>query len=544
MKRLLALATALTSGTLFGFGLALARMTDPQKVKDFLDVAAIPSGGWDPSLAFVMGGGLLVAAVGLRLDRVLHKPLAALAFARPQARRIDGRLVAGAALFGVGWGLAGLCPGPAIADLGLLGSVLPFVIAMLVGSWGAGWVMDYRAATRSSRQCAGRMSTSGPTTADIAVVGAGPAGLAAALHFAHLGYDVALVAPASRPADERTSALLGGSVALLERLGVWPRLAGAVAPLKTLRIVDGTKRLIRAPEVAFHCQEIGLDAFGYNVPNAALVEALEAGLSAHGIRRVEAFAEGLESGTDDVAVLLSGGERLVARLVVAADGRRSRIREACGIGVSEWRYDQSAMVVNLGHQFPHDDTSTEFHTEYGPFTLVPLPGRRSSLVWVDRPAAAARHAELSDEALAAVLEKRSAGLLGAITIEGRRQVFPLAGMTARHFSAPRVAFIGEAAHVFPPIGAQGLNLGYRDVAALGEILATRHADPGTPGHLARYGRARRGDVLGRTAAVDALNRTLLTGFLPVQGVRGLGLFLLDRVPTLRRAAMRQGLAQA
>jgi 2-octaprenyl-6-methoxyphenol hydroxylase len=223
------------------------------------------------------------------------------------------------------------------------------------------------------------------------------------------------------------------------------------------------------------------------------------------------------------------------------------VRETVGIGVDEWRYDQAAVVCDLRHTLPHHDTSTEFHTPHGPFTLVPLAGgNRSSLVWVDRPEEAQRHAALSDGEIAAEIERRSHFILGSVTLDGPRQVFPLSGMTARAFAANRAMLVGEAAHLFPPIGAQGLNLGYRDVAALGDILdetlGKNGDDPGSPVATAAYDRARRGDILSRTAAVDALNRTLLSDFLPVQALRGLGLFLIDRVPMLRQMAMRQGVA--
>ena len=148
--------------------------------------------------------------------------------------------------------------------------------------------------------------------------------------------------------------------------------------------------------------------------------------------------------------------------------------------------------MNLAHALPHNDTSTEFHTESGPFTLVPLPGQRSSLVWVDRPDEVARRLDADEAALAAEIEARSSSLLGAITIDGPRQAFPLSGMTATGFAASRAVLVGEAAHLFPPIGAQGLNLGYRDVAALGEILPGPGGDPGAPARLAAYERARRG----------------------------------------------------
>jgi 2-octaprenyl-6-methoxyphenol hydroxylase len=385
------------------------------------------------------------------------------------------------------------------------------------------------------------------TRASIAVVGAGPVGLAATLLLADAGHEVALIAPAAPPPDRRTSALLQGSVELLKRLGVWQELSPNAAPLRTMRIIDDTGRLIRAPEVAFSAAEIDLPAFGYNVANAELVAVLERAVAARNVRRIEALANSVTIGDDDVTIGLADGETVEARLVVAADGRRSRVRETVGIGVDEWRYDQAAVVCDLHHTLPHHDTSTEFHTPHGPFTLVPLTGgNRSSLVWVDRPEEAQRHAALSDGEIAAEIERRSHFILGSVTMDSPRQVFPLSGMTARAFAANRAMLVGEAAHLFPPIGAQGLNLGYRDVAALGDILdetlGKNGDDPGSPAAIAAYDRARRGDILSRTAAVDALNRTLLSDFLPVQALRGLGLFLIDRVPMLRQIAMRQGVA--
>jgi 2-octaprenyl-6-methoxyphenol hydroxylase len=375
---------------------------------------------------------------------------------------------------------------------------------------------------------------------DIAVVGAGPVGLATTAALADAGYRIALIAPAAPP-DRRTSALLAGSVALLERLGVWHELAADAAPLKTMRIVDGTRRLIRAPEVAFDAAEIGLPAFGYNVANSALVAALVRAVAARSVDRFEAFAETAVTNADGVRIAVADGSVVTGRLAIAADGRRSRLRDAAEIAVETWHYDQAALVCNLRHTAPHDDISTEFHTEHGPFTLVPLGPNRSSLVWVDRPAESERRTKLSDEDLSAEIEERSASILGAIAVEEGRQVFPLSGLTARCFADRRVMLAGEAAHVFPPIGAQGLNLGYRDVTAVADVLAGPVPDPGAADRIAAYDAARRADVLSRTAAVDAMNRTLLSDFLPVQALRGLGLFLVDRVPPLRQFAMRQGL---
>jgi 2-octaprenyl-6-methoxyphenol hydroxylase len=374
--------------------------------------------------------------------------------------------------------------------------------------------------------------------APIAVVGRGPVGLAAAIALSDAGYAITLVGPKAPP-DERTAALLAGSVALLERIGVWSGLQDFAAPLRTLRIVDGTKRLLRAPEVTFKSAEIGLDAFGHNLPNAVLTSALECAAAERGIALVEALADKVAADAADATVTSAAGS-VVAKLVVAADGRRSRVRDCAGIDVEEWRYEQAALVCNLRHSEPHRDVSTEFHTETGPFTFVPLPGNRSSLVLVGSPDEIARLQALDDADLGAELEERSAAILGAIVIDGRRGVFPLSGLRARKLAANRTVLAGEAAHVLPPIGAQGLNLGFRDVSALADVIAGPRADPGSEEMLAAYARAREGDVAMRSAAVDALNRTLLSDFVPVQAVRSIGLTLVGAIAPLRRFAMRRG----
>ena len=208
---------------------------------------------------------------------------------------------------------------------------------------------------------------------------------------------------------------------------------------------------------------------------------------------------------------------------------------------------KSALTVCLAHTRPHHGISTEFHTTSGPFTLVPLPGVRSSLVWVLDPAEADHIAALDDAALSAEIERRSHSILGKITVEPGRGIFPLSIATAQRFAARRIALIGEAAHVIPPIGAQGLNLGLRDAAAIGELAITAHRggdDIGGDAVLAAYDKMRRSDVARRTLAIDLLNRTLLADFLPVQSARGLGLYLLDKIGPLRRAVMREGLSPA
>jgi 2-octaprenyl-6-methoxyphenol hydroxylase len=382
---------------------------------------------------------------------------------------------------------------------------------------------------------------------DVVVIGGGPAGLTAAIALAGAGIATTLIG--RRPdGDHRTTALLAGSVTALETLGVWDSCKAHAAPFRTMRIIDDTARLIRAPEVNFAASEIGLEAFGYNIENRYLVDALEArAQELPALTHIEDEAQALEIDAQSVTVKLKSGEDVIARLAIGADGRRSLCRTAAGIDTDGRTYPQTALTFNLRHARTHNDISTEFHTESGPFTLVPLPGNRSSLVCVVDPEVAAQIGKLDGQALAEELERRSHSILGRFEIEEGRGVFPLAIATARQFGTNRVALVGEAAHLIPPIGAQGLNLGLRDAATIGELAVAAHRngeDVGAAGLLARYDAQRRADIKSRAFAIDLLNQTLLSDFLPVQGARGFGLYLIDRIGPLRRALMREGVAPA
>jgi 2-octaprenyl-6-methoxyphenol hydroxylase len=377
---------------------------------------------------------------------------------------------------------------------------------------------------------------------DVAVVGGGATGFAAALTAAISGFRTVLFAPPARFPPGRTAALLQGSIATLSELDVWPALIRHAAPVRAIRIVDSTRRLIRAPEATFYAREIGLAAFGFNVPNGDLVGALDRHAAAFdNLRIVRAPVRSVVPDERQV-VIEADTEAFRARLVVAADGARSLAREAAGISVRSWTYRQTALVATLTVQYPHGGVSTEFHTESGPFTLVPLPGDRVSLVWVDRPDRAERSAGLDAAAFGRVAEEHAHSLHGAMQLDSTPALFPLRAALAELLAARRTILVGEAAHLFPPIGAQGLNLAFRDVAALKRVLARHRGDPGAPAALAAYHAARQTDVRTRTFAVDLLNRSLLTDFLPVQAARGLGLALTSSVPALRKALMRQGLA--
>ena len=377
-------------------------------------------------------------------------------------------------------------------------------------------------------------------SAAILVAGTGPAGLSAALAFAQAGFAVTLVGPPPSEEDRRTTALMIPAIGFLTRLGI--ELGDAAAPLEAMRIVDATGRLIRSRTVTFRAAEIGENYFGLNVPNASLLSALAAGVrSERGIDWRPSLVASWRSRAERVTATLSDGSIAQACLAVAADGRASSAREAAGIAVRTRAHPQAALVLTFSHSRGHGGMSTEFHTENGPVTQVPLPGNRSSLVWVASLPEADALTALDDDALARRVEDKLQSILGAVTVEPGRQIYPLSTGHASRLSANRIALVGEAAHLIPPIGAQGLNLGLKDVAELVEVATENRLDPGSTVSLASYQRRRAPDVMARSAAVALLNRSLLSDLLPAQLARSTVLGLLARIGPLRTVFMREGL---
>ena len=377
---------------------------------------------------------------------------------------------------------------------------------------------------------------------DIVISGSGPAGMMAALALGTKGYRTILLGPETDKADRRTTALMMPAIRLLEQLGVWSDIEPEAAALASMRIIDATQRLVRSPTVTFRAGEIDESAFGYNIPNAVLNEKLaEAVTDNPNIQRINTSVIEYRHNGNHVSVTLAGGDTLHTRLVVAADGRNSMAREAAGIRTRRWSYPQTAVVLSFSHDVGHENISTEFHTEEGPFTQVPLKGKRSSLVWVVNPARAETLLALDETTLAQRIEDMMQSMLGKITLDIKPQAWPLSGLVPYVFAAKRTILIGEAAHVFPPIGAQGLNLGSRDVETLVNAIERDPVDPGSDRVIRAYDRARRPDILARTGSVDALNRSLLSGMIPAQIVRGVGLEMLRSFAPLRAFFMREGL---
>ncbi|HZP09572.1 FAD-dependent monooxygenase [Methyloceanibacter sp.] len=382
------------------------------------------------------------------------------------------------------------------------------------------------------------------------VVGTGPAGLAGALALKHVGADVVLIGPPparsqGQRAETRTAALLVSSIDFLKTLKVFDRLKPVAAPLTAIRIIDVSRSLVRAPDIEFRASELGLEAFGYNIANTALVEALYSRAQEVLPAILPTTVEHVLIDERNVRLACTGGSQVSGRLVMAADGRRSLCREAARIEVSEWRYDQGAIASDFRHSRPHRGVAIELHREGASLTTVPLPDPcGSALILVGSTAEIGRLIQCDEERFAESLADRLDGLLGSIESVGPRASFPVAGLTAKTLAARRIALVGEAGHILPPIGAQGLNLGLRDAAALADCIAealVRRADPGGEDVLSAYNDARRLDVLSRAVGVDLLNRSLLTDFVPLQAARGIVLHGLNWLPPLRRLVMRVGL---
>lgn len=382
-----------------------------------------------------------------------------------------------------------------------------------------------------------------PQDAEVIIVGGGLAGLAAAVSLARAGVETLHVAPAAPP-DRRTSALMQPSVDFLEATGLVNDPASIGHALTAIRIIDATPRLIRAPETLFEAREAGLAAFGWNFGNARLLQ-----------RFAEAAPENLRtiaqpvtaySRNDDLGLLtLADGTTLRAPLVVGADGKKSLIRSAAGIIPREHHFEEAALVCDLDLSRPIGGTSIEFHYPHGPFTLVPAGANRANLVWIDREDLLRETQAAGPDALLAAIAERTNHLFGSVTLASPSFVFPLSTLFVDLAGRDGTMLVGEAAHAFPPIGAQGLNLGLRDVADMLEAIreTDRTRSGWATGASVDYARRRAGDIARTGGMVDTLFRSLLAEMLPGQAARAGGLWALKLLPSLRRSAFALGMGR-
>jgi 2-octaprenyl-6-methoxyphenol hydroxylase len=383
---------------------------------------------------------------------------------------------------------------------------------------------------------------------DILIAGGGLAGMVAALAFARLGASVAVAEPDPAPrSDPRSTAFLAPSVALLGEIGVWPALRPAASPLRVMRLTALSPTGTLEPFRDFDSAESGLAEFGFNIANTVLREEL-----GKAVRRSPAItslppAAFLRATPrhDQVLADLTDGSRIAARLVVAADGRGSAVVRALDLPVLSRSFGQSALAFEVSHSQPHDGISTEVHGPGGAFTLVPLADpHRSAVIWMERSDRAAALSALEDAAFLARASARAGGAAGALSAPGPRSVFPVVLRLARRLTGPRTAVIGEAAHVVPPIGAQGLNMSLGDISALAAALSAARAsgqDIGTDSVLASWERRRLPDLALRSAGIAALNSLAMLEGAGLRRLRSAALTALHGSPPLRRGLIRLGL---
>ena len=392
---------------------------------------------------------------------------------------------------------------------------------------------------------------------DVCVVGAGPVGGVLACLLGQAGVRVAVVDRAALPPmehpdfDGRCYAVAAGSRRILEQAAVWDRLPYLPGPIRNIRVSDGKVGRRASPLfLHFDTAEVGAEAFGWMVEARSLRMALNERLHATpGLVVAAPSRAQVERGPDVALVRLDDGRTIACRLVVAAEGRDSPLREAAGIAVTRFGYGQTGLVGAIAHERPHHGTALEHFLPAGPFAQLPMAGTAgapdaSAFVWTERTAVAERLLAMDDAGFTRELQRRLGGHLGSVRLLGRRWSYPLGALHAHRYVDTRLALVGDAAHGIHPIAGQGLNLGFRDVACLAGLLREAVAageDPGDPGLLRRYQARRRPDNLLMLAATDGLDRLFSTNLAPIRLVRDLGIAAVDRIGPLKRAFMRQAM---
>lgn len=385
--------------------------------------------------------------------------------------------------------------------------------------------------------------------AEIVVGGAGFAGLALAIALRQgLGdpFTVTVADPAlahARSKDPRASAIAAAARRLFEAIEVWDAVAENAQPILDMVVTDSKlDDAVRPTFLTFGGEVEAGEPFAHMIENRHLVDALAEKAKSLGVELRATPVAGFAAEANSIKVQFAGDETIAAHLLVGADGAHSLIREQAGIATHGWNYDQSAIVTTVAHERDHNGRAEEHFLPAGPFAILPLTGRRCSIVWTETSDEAQRIVALADHEFHAELEKRFGLQLGDIEIVGPRRAFPLGLFTARTFIGQRLALVGDAAHIIHPIAGQGLNMGLRDVAALAEVIADAARlglDPGGPEVLERYQRWRRFDTMTMGVATDGLNRLFSNHSDALRLARDIGLGLVERMPMLKRMFIRE-----
>ena len=385
--------------------------------------------------------------------------------------------------------------------------------------------------------------------AEVVVGGAGFAGLALAIALRQgLGdpFTVTVADPAlahARSKDPRASAIAAAARRLFDAIGVWGAVAENAQPILDMVVTDSKlDNIVRPTFLTFSGEVEEGEAFAHMIENRHLVDALADKAKSLGVELRATSVAGFAAEANSTEVRFADGAPIAARLLVGADGAQSLIREQAGIATHGWNYDQSAIVTTVAHEREHNGRAEEHFLPAGPFAILPLTGKRCSIVWTETSREAARIIALPDDEFHTELEKRFGLQLGDIKVAGPRRAFPLGLFTARTFISERVALVGDAAHIIHPIAGQGLNMGLRDVAALAEAIADAARlglDPGGPDVLERYQRWRRFDTMTMGVATDGLNRLFSNHSDALRLVRDVGLGLVERMPVLKRMFIRE-----
>jgi 2-octaprenyl-6-methoxyphenol hydroxylase len=388
-----------------------------------------------------------------------------------------------------------------------------------------------------------------PTRTDVLIAGGGFAGLALAIALRQgLGssFAVTVADPAfarTGNGDGRASAIAAAARRLFETLGVWDAVAASAQPILDMVVTDSkVDDAMRPTFLTFDGEVSPGEPFAHMIENAPLIAALVEKAKAEGVELRACAVASHEADINKVTAKLADGTSLVTRLLVAADGARSKIRERAGIASHGWDYDQSGIVTTVTHERDHHGRAEEHFLPAGPFAILPLTGKRSSIVWTESKKEAERIVALPDAEFHVELERRFGLHLGDIEATGPRRAHPLGLSVAREFIADRIALVGDAAHVIHPIAGQGLNMGLKDVAALAEVIvdaARLGLDPGAADVLERYQRWRRFDTMAMGVATDGLNRLFSNRSDVLRLVRDVGLGLVDRLPPLKSLFIRE-----